>query len=701
MPVNEKLRDGWRGRRWHLGPAMLLGSLSMGVVLASTAATSQRSAQLIARELLLGNPARSAAAVSPDGTRIAFLAPNNGVMNVWVAPITEMDQARVITGATGRPIAAYYWAPDSRQILYFQDHDGDENDQLFGVSLTSGRTVNYTPFPKTTATIVAMSPLRPEFILIAVNRRDPLWPDVYQLALGTGDLKLIWTNDGMYRRVIADRSLKLRLGEKTSSEGGYQVDRFLDDGSVSKSFVVEFSDSQTTTVVDAAANAAEAYLLDSRGRDTAALEIMDLGTGAIHVLGADPRVDIASNSDGGVGGEHTLIQDPRTAQVLAYSVNDLKLKWIPVGNVLKASIAFLDRRTRGQWRIASQSDDNRLWTVAVDRPNEPTSYFLFDRQRLVLEKLFSERPQLDGRGLSSMRALEIRARDGTRLVSYLSLPVGTETGSNGRLKRRLPAVVVVHGGPDERNVYGYDRYHQWLTSRGYAVLSVNYRGSTGFGKAFTNSRAWSPQVSEDILDGVNWLIAQGFANPDRIAIMGGSYGGYAALAGLATSPTAYACGVDSFGPTDLVDLLAKNSVLPDWSANYERLVRIFGDPRTEEGRSYLRERSPRTHADRVTRPLLVAQGANDPRVRKTQSDLFVDAVKLGDPETTYAVFPDEGHGFLRMANTLAFAAVAEVFLHGCVGGVFEPLGKALHDSSIEIPVGADRIPGLAAALRIR
>src|SRR5579872_4782779 len=682
---------GWGLRLGVLGLVFVVSLLPRAAI----GGLARQSANLIQREQLLGPAARSLPAVSPDGRMLAYLASDHGVMNVWVAPLAAIDRARCITHATARPITAFTWAPDSQRILYLQDHDGDENEQLFGAPLSAGDVVDYTPFAGTTTSIVAVSPLIPGEILIALNKRDPHWPDVYRLTLATGSLRLAWSNPGGYRGFVADRSLILRLGEKTTAQGGYQVDRFLPDGSVHTLLQAGFEDSQTTAVASVAMAAGKVFLLDSRGRDTTAIESIDLAGGAIHVLASNPRVDIAANSDGGVGGDGTLIVDPRTGEVLAYSVNDLNLKWIAIGPTLKADIASLDRNTGGQWSLSSQSADNILWTLSVDRPGEATSYYLFDRSHSSLRRLFSSRPELEGRALSAMEAVAIQARDGKRLVSYLSLPAlaGSRPG------HPLPAVLLVHGGPDERNVYGYNEYHQWLASRGYAVLSVNYRGSTGFGKVFTNSRAWSEQVSNDLVDGVNWLIAHKIARADRIGIVGGSYGGYATLAGLATKHSVYACGVDYFGPTNLVDLLDRNSVPPQWNANYEHLVRVFGDPRTAEGRAYLTARSPGSHADELAGPLLVAQGANDPRVRRSQSDRFVAELDRRGVSVTYAVFPDEGHGFVRSQNALGFAAVAEAFLHRCLGGELQPIEGALRQSSMQVPVGADRIQSLGAALR--
>jgi dipeptidyl aminopeptidase/acylaminoacyl peptidase len=643
---------------------------------------------LIARKLLLGAPARTAAAVSPDGRHIAFLAPSGGVMNVWVAPVDDIARADVITASRARPITRFTWAPDSARVLYLQDHDGDENEQLFAAPVPAGPVINYTPFENTNTTLVAVSPQVPDAILISSNKRDPRWPDIYRLDLANGALHLVWTNPGGYRNVLADRGLHLRLAEKARADGGYQADRFGEDGSLEPIIETTFADSQTTAVVSVVGMGSTAYLLDSRGRDTAALKTLDLATGTTKLVAAEPNVDIAANADGGVGGDQTLIVNPRTGAVQAYSVNDLTLKWRSVDAELAADLSFLDERCGGQWLVESQSADNSLWTLQVDRPGKATAHVLFDRRKHALTALFSERPQLDTARLAETKPVEIRARDGKRLVSYLTLPRAAAAGD--RPKQPVPAVLVIHGGPDERNVYGYDARHQWLANRGYAVLSINYRGSTGFGKEFTNSRAWSPEVSNDMLDGAEWLVKQGIASRNRVAILGGSYGGYATLAGLTLTPLAYACGVDAFGPTDLPGLLGRDTIRPEWDAGYEHLVRVFGDPRTPEGRTYLQQRSPATRVNELVRPILIAQGANDPRVRKIQSDQFVAALKRRHVDVTYAVFPDEGHGFVRDANFLAFAAISEAFLHQCLGGMLEPIAPDLRGSSLQLQVSSIR-----------
>jgi len=294
---------------------------------------------------------------------------------------------------------------------------------------------------------------------------------------------------------------------------------------------------------------------------------------------------------------------------------------------------------------------------------------------------------------------ELRSRDGKTLVSYLTLPAHADADSDGRADRPVPLVLLVHGGPWARDAYGYSSYDQWLANRGYAVLSVNFRGSTGFGKDFTNAGdgEWAAKMHDDLIDAVEWAVAEGVTTQDKVAIMGGSYGGYATLVGLTFTPDTFACGVDIVGPANLNTLLS--TVPPYWASFYQQLVRRMGDPQTEEGKAWLTERSPLTRVDAIRKPLLIGQGANDPRVKQDESDQIVNAMTAKDIPVTYVLFPDEGHGFARPENNKAFNAVTEGFLAECLGGRAQPIGGDFARSSITVPTGADGVPGLAEALR--
>jgi dipeptidyl aminopeptidase/acylaminoacyl peptidase len=333
------------------------------------------------------------------------------------------------------------------------------------------------------------------------------------------------------------------------------------------------------------------------------------------------------------------------------------------------------------------------------RDDGPVSYYLYNRTAKAAKFLFTNRKSLEGQPLVKMIPLQIKSEDGLDLVSYLSLPKWSDPDGNGRPDKPLPMVLYVHGGPWERETWGYKSIHQWLANRGYAVLSVNYRGSTSFGKNFTNAGnlEWGGKMQRDLVDAVNWSIREGVADKDRIAIMGGSYGGYAALAGLTFTPDLFACAVDIVGPSNLITMT--ETIPPYWIPEFELWSKRVGDNRTEEGRALLRERSPLTHVDRIKKPLLIAQGANDPRVKRNESDQIVNTMNKKGINVTYILYPDEGHGFARPENSISFFAVAEAFLSKHLGGRFEPIGNDFNGSTITVLSGADQVPGLQDAIR--
>ena len=652
---------------------------------AKPSARPRPAAQLTPRAAFFGNPVRAMPIVSPDGAHLAFLAPRDGVMNVWVAPIADPAAARPLTSASGRPIADFFWAPDSRRVLYRQDVGGTENYLLYGVALGETETRCYTPFEKTQVNIVRVSPRVTDAILIGLNKRDARWHDVWRLEPETGALTLVWENPGGYAKVVADLDLAPVLAERAMPGGGSRFERFEADGTLTPVFEIALADSLATNVLSAR-DRRSVLMLDSRGRDTAALAAIDLETGKTTLIAEDARVD--------VGGS---IKDPRTGEVQAYAVNYLTRRWRPVGAALAEDIAAIDAQSLGQWQLISQSDDNRLWTIAVERAAQVPTFHLYDRSARRLTRLFSSRPALEEATLAPMHPREIPARDGLTLVSYLSLPPGSDADGDGAPDAPLPLVLLVHGGPWGRDVFMFHPEHQWLTNRGYAVLSVNYRASTGFGKAFVSAGdlEWGRKMHDDLLDAVEWAIAAGITQRDSVAIMGGSYGGYAVLVGLAMTPGVFCCGVEIVGPSNLETLL--ETVPPYWGAIYEQFAQRMGDPRTEAGRALLKERSPVYYAHQIGAPLLIGQGANDVRVNQRESDQIVAALKQGGVPVTYVLYPDEGHGFRRPQNATSFYAIAEGFLAAELGGAAEPLGGDIAASSVRVLEGAELIDGLAEA----
>ncbi|QNE32053.1 S9 family peptidase [Sphingomonas sp. NBWT7] len=639
---------------------------------------------LIERTKLFGNPEKTGGLLSPDGKWISFIAPRDGVLNVWVAPAADPAAARPLTAEKIRPIRQTFWAPDSRQILFVNDKGGDENFRLYGVAVDGGAARDYTPFDKVRVMPIGESTTIKDRILIGLNNRDPRWHDVYSLDLATGKLTLVMRNDG-YGGFLADDALTVRLASRPRPDGGDDWFRVV-NGTVEATPLVSYGhdDSLTTAPLGITTDGKTIYWMDSRDRDTSAIMAQDAG-GKMTLVAQDPRVDV-----------RRALFNPGTGAIEAYQQDYLRSEYVPVGDAVKADLAFLKAQNKGEFTVTSRTEADDKWLVAFDPVSAPASTWVYDRRAKTLKQLYVSRPALVGAPLVPMIPTVIRSRDGLDLVSYLTLPKGVDANGDGTADRPVPMVLFVHGGPWGRDGYGYNSYHQWLANRGYAVLSVNFRASTGFGKKFlaAGNMEWGRKMHDDLLDAVDWAVKRGVTTKDKVAIMGGSYGGYATLAGLAFTPETFACGVDIVGPSNLNTLLG--SIPAYWEAGKQQMYRRMGDPTTPEGQAILKERSPLFAADKIKRPLLIGQGANDPRVNIRESDQVVDAMRAKNIPVTYVVFPDEGHGFARPVNNIAFNAVTENFLAPCLGGRAEPIGDALKGSTAEIRHGANYVTGLTA-----
>jgi dipeptidyl aminopeptidase/acylaminoacyl peptidase len=669
---------------------VLVALFAVSLLPSAFAQTSQASAAdtpLIERTKLFGNPTRAAGSISPDGKWLSWIAPRDGVMNVWVAPFDAPNDARPLTAEKTRPIRTAFWSPDSRSLLFINDKGGDENFLLYGVDVASGKQVLHTPFEKTRVQLVNISRQVKDRILIGVNNRDPRWHDVYSLDLKSGKLALVHKNVDGYAGFIADEQLNLRVASKSRNDGGSDYYRMVKGKAEATPFAqVSLEDSLTTAPLGFTTDGKTMYWADARGRDTAALVAQDAASGASKVLAKDARADISSG-----------LFDMRTGRAQAYELTYLKHEYIPLDRSLAGDIGYLKEKLQGDFQVRSRSDADDKWIVVADPVSAPVSTWLYERKAKRLTKLFTSLPELEGAPLVAMIPQEIKTRDGLTLVSYLSLPKGADPAGSGKAARPVPMVLLVHGGPWGRDSYGYNGYHQWLANRGYAVLSVNFRGSTGFGKTFISKGdlEWGRKMHDDLLDAVDWAVKSGVTTRDKVAIMGGSYGGYATLAGMTFTPTTFACGVDIVGPSNLFTLL--ETIPPYWESGKQQFYKRMGDPTTEEGRALLKSRSPLNFADKIARPLLIGQGANDPRVNVRESDQIVAAMNAKHIPVTYVVFPDEGHGFARPVNNIAFNAVTENFLASCLGGRAEPIGAALQPSTAQLRQGAEYVPGLQAA----
>lgn len=604
---------------------------------------------LIPRKVLFGNPEKTGPQISPDGCFLAYLAPKDSVLNVWVRTLGQTDDKAVTSDAL-RGIRQFFWQGDSAHLLYLQDTGGDENFHLYQTEIATGETRDLTPFPGARALPLALNPNLPGEMLVSVNNRNPSVFDVYRLDFTTGALTLDTENPGDVSGFSADNALEVRTAQVQLPDGSTEL-RVKDGSGGWRVFMTWGADETSGGVAGFSPDNAKFWLMNSVDANASRLLQVDLATGASEVVAEDPDYDAGS-----------VLRHPKTRALEAVSFTRARTEWTALDPSVEADFDALSRAADGDWAIESRDLADTTWIVSYLRDSGPQSYYVYDRASQTAALLFTTKPDLENYTLAPMQPVTFPARDGLTLHGYLTLPVGlTPT--------QLPLILFVHGGPWARDFWGYSGWVQWLANRGYAVLQINFRGSTGYGKAFLNAgdREWGAKMHTDLLDGKAWAISQGYADPEKVAIMGGSYGGYATLAGLAFTPDEFVCGVDIVGPSNLLTLL--QTIPPYWSTLVATFYKRMG--RLEET-EFLQERSPLFSADKITKPLLIAQGANDPRVKQAESDQIVDAMRAGGLPVEYLVFPDEGHGFARPENNLKFTAAAEAFLSKYLGGRAEP-----------------------------
>lgn len=634
---------------WILG---VVGCLCLTIFLQAEEKTTVESTSLIPRQLLFGNPEKTSAKLSCDGTKLAYLAPDaNNVLNVWVRDLQQGGgQDRQITTDHKRGIRQFFWQLSNDSILYIQDKDGDENWHLYQTQLHSQETKDLTPFEGVKVELVAADPRFPNEMLIQMNRRDPTLFDVYRLNLLTGQLQLDTENPGGVIHWIADHNLQVRASQSLTEDGSTLI-RVRNKVTDPWRDWLTIAPTEIGEIKDFSADNQSLYLMTSLDANTSRLLKVNVETGERTLIAEDPLYDLSD-----------LILHPTTHALEAVGLERERYDWMVLDSQLTNDFNYLSQRFKGPFILVSRDLANQNWVVISQSDQRPSHFYLYRRSSKSLEFLFSTQPKLERYQLSAMQPIRFQARDGLTLHGYLTLPYGVEP-------RNLPTVLLVHGGPWSRDSWGLQPMVQWLANRGYAVLQVNFRGSTGYGKSYLNAgnREWASKMHNDLLDGKEWLIHQGYADPTKVAIVGGSYGGYATLVGLTFTPDAFCCGVDIVGPSNLITLM--QTLPPYWKPIKVVMDIRVGKLETEE--EFLKSRSPLFKVDQIKKPLLIAQGANDPRVKQSESDQIVAAMRQKQLPVEYLLFADEGHGFVRPENRLKFYAAVEAFLAKYLGGRHE------------------------------
>ncbi len=608
---------------------------------------------LIPREILFGNPERTSPQLSPDGKYIAYLAPDDkNILQVWLREI-EKEEAKKLTEDQKRGIRAFFWTYNPEQLIYLQDADGDENFHLYSVNINSDMIRDLTPFQGVKAQVIDLEPEFPDEILVGLNLNNPQKFDVYRINLKNGAVEFDTDNPGNIISWIADAKFQVGAALAATPDGGYDL-LYREATDKPWQTLRHWSAEEQGSPRGFSKDGKILYLVASHDANAARLLALDLATKQETVIAEDSQYDVSS----------TLVH-PTERHIQAVAFYKDKLEWQIIDPSIAADVEAIASVRPGEVYPVSRDLAEHKWLIAYVTDDGPVYYYVYERTSRSSTLLFSDRPELEELPLVSIKPISYRARDALTIHGYLSVPKGRQAP--------YPTVMLVHGGPWARDQWGYNPQAQWLANRGYAVLQPNFRGSTGYGKAFVNAgnRQWAAAMHDDLIDGVNWLVSEGIAEQNKIAIMGGSYGGYATLVGLTFTPEVFACGIDLVGPSNLITLL--QSIPPYWAPMMAMFQHRVGNLETEE--EFLKSRSPLFFVARIQKPLLIGQGANDPRVKEAESEQIVDAMRKAGKPVEYVLYTDEGHGLARPENRLHFYAVAEEFLAKHLGGRFEPVGE--------------------------
>jgi dipeptidyl aminopeptidase/acylaminoacyl peptidase len=643
----------------------LLCALSFILLLGVTALAQNGLPPLIDREILLGNPEIARAQISPDGKFIAFLKPHGDTLNIWVKRADEpFANARLLTNEPRRPIRNYFWSRDGKFILFVNDKGGDENFNLYAVNPNEqppgGREVpaarNLTNSEKVRTALYSVPRAEPDAVYVGLNDRDPAWHDLYKLKISTGERTLVRQNTERLTGWLFDNKDQLRLATRATKSGDKEVLRVDADGKFTK--VYSCSVFETCNPIHFNRDNRRVYMITNKGEgvDLVRLVLFDPETGREEPVESDPlgRVDL----------EDAAFSDVTDELVYTTYVDD-RQRFYFKDRTLEEDYKFLQKKLPNrEISFDTSTRDEMTWLITAFSDTEPGEKYLFDRKSKKLELQYRIREKLPREALAEVKSVRYKSSDGLEIPAYLALP-------KGLAPKNLPTIILPHGGPWARDRWGYDSMSQLLANRGYAVLSPNFRGSTGYGKKFLDAGngQWGDKMQDDLTWGAKYLISRGISDPKRIGIMGASYGGYATLAGVTSTPDLYAAAVAIVAPSNLITLL--EAIPAYWESERIRFYKRMGDPTTAEGKAQLMRQSPLTHADKIKTPLLVVQGANDPRVNKREADQIVIALRDREFPVEYVVAPDEGHGFVRPVNRMAVMALTEKFLAKYLGGRYQ------------------------------
>ena len=607
---------------------------------------------LIPRDILFGNPERTNPKLSPDGKYLAYIAPDEkNVLQVWVRTLGEKDD-RQVTVDKKRGIRIYFWTYNQEQLIYLQDADGDENFHLYQVNIQSNIVRDLTPFQGVKAQVVDLNHNCPDQILVGMNLKNPQSFDVYLINLNNGAVEFNTHNPGNIISWTADAQFQVRAAIASTEDGGSDL-FYRETTEKSWKTMRHWGPNEEGGPILFSDDGKILYISGNHDANAQRLLALDLASRQEKVVAEDPQYDISG-----------IITHPTTCTIEAVGFYKDKLEWQILDESIVADFEFLKAAKKGEFRIVDRTLDDLNWLVAYFTDDGPIYYYAYDRTAKTTKFLFTNQPELEGLKLAPMEPISYAARDGLTIHGYLTKPMGVSAPTS--------AVLLVHGGPWARDTWGYRAQAQWLANRGYVVLQVNFRGSTGYGKDFLNAgnREWGGKMHDDLVDGVNWLVEKGIANKDKIAIMGASYGGYSTLVGLTFTPEVFAAGVDIVGPSSLITLT--QTIPPYWEPLKKQFFYRVGNLETEP--DFLQSRSPLFFVDKIQKPLLIGQGANDPRVKESESEQIVKAMEDAGKPVEYVLYKDEGHGFARPENRLHFYGIAEEFLAKYLGGKFEPVG---------------------------